>query len=180
MDLALNVAQAFTVTPTYPPTLQLAQLPAVPGTDRWVALPIDPAKPPQKGRLALACVTSGDPTTQAIYAGLLVDEWPERIPNSQAQTAVAFHFQEPAARAPQALLLAVCPDNRANWDDTILQAVLTETLELAKIRTVDLNSMQTAGQILPALYFALNLASATISTRFSLTKESVSATRISG
>jgi hypothetical protein len=67
---------------------------------------------------------------------LIVDEWPERIPNAQAQTAVAFHFEEPAARAPQALLLAVCPDNRPTWDDALLQAVLAETLELAKIRTV--------------------------------------------
>ena len=180
MDLALSAAQAFTVSPIYPPALTLAQLPAVPAPDRWVGLPLDPSNPPQKGRLALACITAGDPTTQSTYAGMMVDEWPERIPNAQAQTAVAFHFQEPAARAPQALLLAVCPDNREIWDDALLQAVLSETLELAKIRTVDLNTMQTTGQILPALYFAMNLVNATVSTRFRLIEEGISATRIAG
>jgi hypothetical protein len=176
MDLALSVAQSFGVKQIYPPALTLAQVPP-PATapDRWLGLPIDPANPPQKGRVAFACVTTGDPTSQAIYAGLMVDEWPERIPNAQAPTAVAFHFEEASARAPQAVLLAVCPDNRETWDDALLQAVLSETLELAKIRTVDLNSMQKAGQILPALYFALNLQGATISTQFAILKEPISA-----
>ncbi len=173
MDLALSVAQAFGTKAIYPPTLTLAQLPPVPAPDRWLALPLDPAHPPQKGRVALACLATGNPTTQGTYAGLMVDEWPERIPNTQAQTAVAFHFEEPAARAPQAVLLAVCPDNRPTWDDALLQAVLAETLELAKIRTVDLSSMQKAGQILPALYFALNLANATVSTRFAVLRENI-------
>jgi hypothetical protein len=173
MDLALSVAQAFGTGQLYPPELSLAQLPPVAAPDRWLALPLDPAHLPQKGRVAFACVTSGDPTTQAIYSGLMVEEWPERIPNAQAPTAVAFHFEEPSARAPQAVLLAVCPDNRATWDDALLQAVLSETLELAKIRTVDLASLQNGGQILPALYFALNLQGATISTRFAVLNEAI-------
>ena len=175
MDLAFSVAQAFGTAAVYPPSLTLAQLPPVAAPDRWLALPLDPAHPPQKGRVAFACVTAGDPTNQATYAGLMVDEWPERIPNAQAQTAVAFHFEEPSARAPQALLLATCPDNRETWDDPLLQAVLKETLELAKMRTVDLGSVLQVGQILPALYFALNLESATISTRFAVIEEVASA-----
>jgi hypothetical protein len=175
MDLAFSLAQAFGTGPVYPPALTLAQLPPVAAPDRWLALPLDPVHPPQKGRVAFACVTSGDPTTQATYAGLMVDEWPERIPNAQAQTAVAFHFEETSARAPQALLLATCPDNRETWDDPLLQAVLKETLELTKIRTVDLGSMQNAGQILPALYFALNLQGATVSTHFAVSPEVTSA-----
>jgi hypothetical protein len=126
---------------------------------------------PQQGRVAFACVTQGNPATQNSYAGLIVDEWPERIPSTQQSASVAFHFEEPSARAPQALLLAVCPDNRATWDDQILEAVLAETLELAKIRTVDLASVQGVGQILPALYFALNLQGATVSTQFAALKE---------
>jgi hypothetical protein len=110
LDLALSAAQAIGAGTLYPPALLLGQLPP-PATlpDRWLALPIDPANPPQKGRVALACVTSGDPTTAGNYAGLLVEEWPERIPGPQGSPAVAFHFEEPSARAPNALLLAVCP-----------------------------------------------------------------------
>ena len=51
------------------------------------------------------------------------------------------------------MLLAVCPDGRAVWDDALIQATLEETLELAKIRTVDLASVEGVGQILPAALF---------------------------
>ena len=154
-----------------PAALLLGQLPATAG-DKWLGLGIDPANPPAKGRVAFACLTQGDPTTQNSYAGLLIDEWPERIPSSQENAAVAFHYEEPKARAPQALLLAVCPDNRAFWDDDLITGILQETLELAKIRAVDLDSVAQVGQILPALYFALNLQGATISTNFATSSRS--------
>jgi len=172
LDMALSASQALNGAAIYPPSLLLGQLPPpASGPDRWLALPLDPANLPPKGRVAIACATQGDPTAQNTYAGLMVDEWPERIPSPQQTAAVAFHFEEASARAPQALLLAVCPDDREVWDDQILQAVLQETLELAKIRTVDLASVQKVGQILPALYFALNLQGATVSTQFAVKKE---------
>ena len=83
----------------------------------------------------------------------MIDEWPERIPSVQENAAVAFHYEEPKARAPQTLLLAVCPDTRPFWDDDLIAGILEETLELAKIRSVDLDSVAEIGQILPALYF---------------------------
>jgi hypothetical protein len=100
-----------------------------------------------------------------------VDEWPERIPSTQENAAVAFHYEEPKARAPQAVLLGVCPDDRRIWDDDLVLGILQETLELTKIRTVDLDSVQQVGQILPALYFAMNLQGATISTKFAKLEE---------
>jgi hypothetical protein len=174
LDLAMSTAQALVGGTVYPPTLTLGQVPP-PATlpDTWLGLPIDPTHPPDKGRVAFACVTQGDPTTQGTYAGLLVDEWLERIPSNQEDASLVFHFDEPSARAPQALLLAVCPDGRRTWDDEILQAILQETLEMAKIRTVDLASVERVGQILPALYFALNLQGATVSTQFAVLKESI-------
>jgi hypothetical protein len=174
LDMALSAAQALKGGALYPPALLLAQMPPPPAPpDRWLGLPLDPANLPKKGRVALACVAQGNPASENSLAGLLVDEWNERIPSLQENASVAFHFEEPSARAPQAMLLAVCPDQREFWDDALLQAVLAETLELAKIRTVDLASVQQVGQILPALYFALNLQQATISTQFFISKEPV-------
>jgi hypothetical protein len=180
LDFALSAAQALSGGTLYPPTLTIAQLPpqATP-PDQWLALPINPSSPPQKGRIALDCVVSGAPTSANTHAGLLIEEWLERIPGTQASTAVAFHFEEPSARAPNALLLAVCPSAQEYWDDAMLQAILSETLELAKIRTVDLASVGAVGQILPALYFALNLQGATISTQFAILKEAAVGPRIS-
>jgi hypothetical protein len=172
LDAGLSLAQVLGGTAITPPNLLLGQLRAIPG-DRWLALPIDPTKPPDKGRVAFACVTQGDPVNQNTYAGLLVDEWPERIPSTKENAALAFHYEEPKARAPQVLLLAVCPDARETWDDDVITGILQEALELAKIRTVDLDSIQQVGQILPALCFALNLKGATVSTKFAVEKEPI-------
>ncbi len=170
LDAALTLSQLLGAAGTATPSMLLGQLPLVAG-DKWLALGIDPANPPDKGRVAFACLTQGDPVNDNQYAGLLIDEWPERIPSTQENTAVAFHYEEPKARAPQAVLLAVCPDDRKTWDNALLLDILQETLELAKIRTVDLDSIQQVGQILPALYFALNLQGATVSTNFATVKE---------
>jgi hypothetical protein len=159
LDDAALVAQA--LAGAAPASLALAQLPQV-DNDRWLALPLN-GTTPGKGRVAFAAIAAGDPSTQAMYSGLLIDEWPERIPSTTESAGVAFHYDEPKARAPQAALLAVCPDNRETWDAQILQSILEETLDLAKVRAVDLDSIADAGQILPALYFALNLQGSTIS-----------------
>ena len=144
--------------------LRLAQLPPT-TNDRWLGLPLDPAIPLAQGRVAIAAIAAGNPAAAAAFAGLMLDEFIDRIPSTATTAGLAFHFDEPDARAPQALLLAVCPDDRRTWDMTLLQAILDETLELAKIRGVDLDSLQDVGQILPALYFPFNLPEPTPSVR---------------
>jgi hypothetical protein len=89
-----------------------------------------------------------------------------RIPTPTTSAGLSFHYDEPKSRAPQAMLLAVCPDRRETWDLGLVQTILEETLELAKIRSVDLASIEEVGQILPGLYFPFNLQAATIATQF--------------
>jgi hypothetical protein len=78
---------------------------------------------------------------------------------------VVFNYQEPTARAPQALLLAVNPTEQQWWLQDgydLIRAILEETLDLAKVRTVDLASLSNGGQLLPALYLPANPAGDTI------------------
>jgi hypothetical protein len=98
--------------------------------------------------------------------GLLVDDWIERVPASFERTYMAFHYDGPGACAPQAILLAVPPDPRNAWDLESLEAVVRETLDLAKIRAVDYHALKDGGQLLPALYFAWNSNNETISANF--------------
>jgi hypothetical protein len=163
-DQAITLAQALAGPALAPPEPVLGQLPAI-ANDIWLSLPIDPANPPPKGRVALACFIQGT-LGATLYAGLLIDEWPERIPTAAETASVAFHYEEPQARAPQTCLLAVCPDDRQSWDADLITGILEETLQLAKIRAVDLTSLQQMGQILPALYFTLNFKAATVSSNF--------------
>jgi hypothetical protein len=88
---------------------------------------------------------------------------PSGSPPRQSPPAWPFTNEEPRSRAPQCLLLAVCPDARQEWDDELLRAILEDTLDLLRVRTVDLDSIQEVGQILPALYFPFNLSGETVS-----------------
>lgn len=161
LDLALLLGEV--VAGAARPVVRVAQLPAV-TNDRWLALPPDPGATVVNGRLALVAHVTGDITDPTVsWSGLLVDAWPERVPNATESAGVAFHHDEPKARAPQALLLAVCPDLRRGWDEPTVEAVLDEALDLAKARTVDLASVGRVGQVLPALYFPFNLRQDTVS-----------------
>jgi hypothetical protein len=162
----LDVAAALTrLLGADKPALTVAQLPATPG-DRWLGLPIDPANPPASGRVAIEAITPGDPSAATVLAGLLLDEWLDRIPVQATSTGVSFNYPEPMARTPQALLLAVCPDARPSWDGGLVTTILEEMLALAKIRAVDLSSLQQLGQLLPALCFPFNLQATTPATHF--------------
>jgi hypothetical protein len=98
--------------------------------------------------------------------GLLLDEWTELIPNREESTELAFHYDDPGAEAPQAVLVAVPPDNAENWSlDTVI-AVLRETLELARLRAVDGDLLGVLSQLLPATYLAANSQADTVAVKF--------------
>jgi hypothetical protein len=65
------------------------------------------------------------------------------------------HANRPSNEAPQAILLAVPPDPAVEWSQEILEAVLTETIELAEMRAVDLPALGALGQIVPMLHMPL-------------------------
>ena len=172
LDSAATLAQL--VAGAAPLDLQLAQLPALArGRDRWLALaPRHGDAPQPSGRLSLAVELSATFDPGAWLCGLMVDEWVERVPAATQTTGLTFHYEEPGSRAPQAVLLAVCPDQRPEWNDDLIVETLNETLSLAKMRTVDLDSLggtgglsqhDDLGQILPGLWFAFNPDGQTVS-----------------
>jgi len=67
-------------------------------------------------------------------------------------------------------MLAAPPDLDQPWNLWSLQQVLLETLDLARLRAVDLDALDEVGHYLPALYFAANVAGDTVSTDFSKLK----------
>ena len=144
----------------------VAQLPVRPGA-RWVALPVgeDGARP-IGGTTSVMLLAAEPPVVAGRWAGLLLDEWPEVIPDAEATTAVAFHVDTPGAESPQCLLVAVPPRQAATWHVDDILAILGETLDLARIRAVDLELLGSLGQMLPATYLAANAANETVSTDF--------------
>lgn len=111
----------------------------------------------------LTLVTIGD-WPDASATGMLLDGWNEITPGLQAATGVAVHYNAPRSRPPQAILLLVPPNQAAGWDVFGVETILAETADLAKMRMVQ--PAHVHGSFLPALYFADNLESETVSTNF--------------
>jgi hypothetical protein len=161
LDTAMLYAEALGGTAL---SFKVGQLPYT-ANDRWVALPLKTPGLPG-GRLSLVAHAPAALDMAGPLMGLLVDEWVEVVPNAEETTGLTFHFDSPGARAPHAVLLAVAPDERPEWDLETLEATMLETLELAKLRAVDLTALEEVGHYLPALYFAHNPAGETVGIDF--------------
>jgi len=101
--------------------------------------------------------------------GLVVDEWVEFVPGADhlrrlsadgepltsppesELTGVAFHYDRPDAKAPQAILVAVPPDVERGWTPSTLVQVLRETLELGKLRGLDRSDLGELIDLIPAV-----------------------------
>lgn len=137
--------------------------------------PNDPSEPtvldpsaalPDPRRFTLLGLPLGS-TLPAQSAAILVDGWVEPVPNAQETAGLAFHLERPASQPPQACLIAVPPDPAAQWTTATLEAVLLETLDAARMRSVPAEALLGAAQFLPALQFANNTAGETVSASFS-------------
>ena len=54
-------------------------------------------------------------------------------------------------RAPQSILLGIAPDVHAGWDIDTLVDLASEAVDLAQLRTVDLETGAWLGRLLPAV-----------------------------
>jgi hypothetical protein len=162
------------------PLLKVAQLPHVAG-ERWVGLPLPAGAELPAGKLSLVVQAPPDLDAAQALVGLWIDDWVEVVPASRENTAIAFQFNAPDASAPQAVLLAVPPDETKAWTPWALHRLLLETLELAMVRAVDAEALDTAavnpvanasgvgevGHFLPALCFAINAQGDAVAPDFS-------------
>lgn len=87
----------------------------------------------------LALAVHGDAAfkTTEDQSVLIVDEWTEKIPVDEEITGIAYHYNQPNAAAPQAVIVAVEPTGSGKWDWDVLQGVLQNTLRRAKSRAVE-------------------------------------------
>ena len=82
----------------------------------------------------------------------LIDSFNEAVPMPQRSTMTAFGFNAPAARAPQAILLAVPPRLRQQLDHTLLQQIVAETRELAYARSIRIEDLGEWQALAPSMW----------------------------
>lgn len=140
------------------PRVDIVQLPYVPN-ERWLGLPFEnPDVPPDEGRSALLLLnyTSGLDADATAWNGVLIDTWTEIIPNRVEPTGIAFNYEGPRSRAPQAVLVAVpATVNATQWKFEELRDALEQTIDLTRARAVD-RELLGQGQVFPAAIFAAN------------------------
>ena len=146
------------------PVLTAAQLPVASG-EQWIGLPFGDAAVP-KARLATMVSTPAHIDPAAEFCGLVFDTWTEQLPGLTSITTVgyepaevtglSFTIDAPDAYPPQSILLAVIPDQSLGWSLDLLYDVVQETLELTKMRTVDLGDLPRLGRVLPVLHSSSN------------------------
>ena len=82
----------------------------------------------------------------------MVDAFSEAVPMAERNTMTAFGFNAPAARAPQAILLAVPPVSRQRLGPELVCQILRETRELAQARTARVEDLGTYQALVPAMW----------------------------
>jgi hypothetical protein len=134
--------------------LSVGQIPHRPD-ELWAGLD---GEQPEPGRLSLVAQFAagfGGDFTSGQLTGLFVDELVEHVPTETHETGVALDYDDPDVAAPQSLLLAMPPAD-GEWTEDALRTVLTDTMELFKLRMVDLSDLDDFGPLLPMLSFPKN------------------------
>lgn len=149
---ALSYAEA--VTGDRKRDLSVGQVPHRPD-ELWIGLDeVDP----EPGRLSLIGQfgTGFDGDFTGRVTGLYIDDLVETIPEPTETTGVALNYDAPDVAPPHSILLAVPPDDNG-WDRSTLESVVTDTMDLLKLRLVDLEDLDTAfDQLLPMIHLPDN------------------------
>ena len=158
LRLARMVSEALTSTGG---DSRVAQFPHEPGLP-WAGGTFASSSPPRAGTVSLVAEMPFGGVSSSGFAGVVFDEWSELIPAASQDTCIAVHHDAPSAEAGQCILLAVPPTRSGSWTLPNLEAVINETLDLAKIRAVDAEQLGVLGLLAPTTFLAVNLADDTV------------------
>jgi hypothetical protein len=151
-----------------PPALNLVQVPFSKG-EAWAGPLIKTPQAPRAGRVSGLLLTPAGATLTPAQSieGLILDEWSEIVPSAIEETGLAFHYDNPGAEAPQALLAAVPAAADGKWTFAQLLATVNETLDLARLRMLEPDHLPIPyGQMLPAIYVSQSDQNAVPSAAF--------------
>ena len=102
-------------------------------------------------RFTAAYGTEGSWDGEKVAVGM-VDAFSEAIPMPHRTSTAAFGFNAPAARAPQAILLAVPPKPRQRLDSRLVQQIVAETRQLAHARTARMEDLGAFQSLTPTMW----------------------------
>jgi hypothetical protein len=89
----------------------------------------------------------------AVFSGILIDDWQELVPDPTANTGIALQYDQPNMEAPNAVLMAMTPAEGVAWEWDDLVQTVADTMSMAKKRAVDPDLLKETfwDQLLPGL-----------------------------
>jgi hypothetical protein len=155
---------------TDPLALSAIQLPFRTG-DSWLGAEYPPAMQVLHDTVSVVQHLPQGFTPAAAQCGLMVDEWTESVPTREGVTGLTFNFNAPNSAPPQAVLLAVTPNETGHWSwDDLVDAVL-DTFRRAELRAVEpdaLGELSGIGTLLPAIVAEFSTSAASVSLDYSM------------
>ncbi len=141
--------------------LRVGQLPFK-ENDRWIALEwpqntTREEKEARQGTLSVVVYAEGEIDFDSRICGLAIDKWDEMIPHDEEVTSISYQYDRPGNEAPNVCLLCVSPvvgpdGSATGWSWDHLVKTVEETIDLAKVRTVDSDAFKKLGNLLPGIY----------------------------
>lgn len=119
--------------------------------DYWMGAEYPESWEPQDDKLSLIVI--GHENMGQSFAAFALDEWMEIIPDRIQTTGVGLHYNQPDARPPQTLLLAVSPVLTGKWSADDLALIVEEAYTMARVRATEPDQFRDTmlAQILPAI-----------------------------
>jgi hypothetical protein len=110
-----------------------------------------------RGTTSLTLFSDGQITSDRV-CGLVMDQWIEHLPHETVDTAIALNADTPNQQAPNCCLLAVPSVRRRSrrWTPGELEAIVSDTLDLARIRAVDLDALPDLKGLLPIVHLPIS------------------------
>ena len=174
LELALLLSEALGVDHAY--SVEVAQLPWKDG-EPWIGadLILDDDNPIQ-ATTSIASIGPGSFQETGSIVGLFVDAINDRVPPAAHTGGLAFPFDQPSARAPQAIVIAVAPDVETvlatteagergpswRWEDLI--GTVDFLIEETRLRAADPNYLEGLALSLPSTMFPYDPSSPVYTT----------------
>ncbi|MEP6692564.1 MAG: hypothetical protein ABJD07_15495, partial [Gemmatimonadaceae bacterium] len=138
--------------------------------DRWLGAEYPPATEVVHDTVSVVQHLPQGFVAGGAQCGLLVDEWLESVPNRSEVTGLAFNFNAPDTTPPQAILLAVTPNETGAWQWDDLVATVLDTFRRARLRAVEpdqLGDLAGIGTLLPAVIAEFSTSRGSVSLDYS-------------
>lgn len=128
------------------------------GPGGWQALSneelgIESSSQRDRGTLGVVIFSSSEKLPERV-GGLHIDQWEETLPLETLDTAISFQADTPNQKPPNCCLLAIPgePNPDSYWNIRELEAIVCDALNLAKIRSVDMDALPDVAGLFPALF----------------------------